>query len=112
VIALCVLTSEEDSIWNKVLSSLELENGPTLILCKVASLPELITEIDRNNIEMILIRDTNPLAEEKPLVHLMSIYPRLRVVVASELSNLMRVYKKDEIQLTSFNDLVHLVKSR
>jgi hypothetical protein len=109
VITLCVLTSEEDSIWNKVLSSLELEKEDALILCKVASMPELILEIDRNNVEMILIRETNPLAEEKSLVHLMSIYPRLRIVVASELSNWLRVFNKDEIQLTSFTDLVHLI---
>jgi hypothetical protein len=109
VITLCVLTLEEDSIWNKVLSSLELENGATLILCKVASLPELISEIDRNKAEMVLFRETNPLAEEKSLVHLMSIYPRLRIVVASELSNWLSVFKKDEIQITSFSDLVHLI---
>lgn len=70
---------------------------------------DLITEIDRNNVEMILLRDTNPLAEEKSLVHLMTIYPRLRIVVASELSNVLRVYKKDEILLSSFTDLVHLI---
>jgi hypothetical protein len=109
VITLCVLTLEEDSIWNKVLSSLELEKGATLILCKVASLPELITAIDRNKVDMVLIRETNSLAEEKSLVHLMTIYPRLRIVVASEFSNWLRVFNKDEIQLTSFTDLVHLI---
>jgi hypothetical protein len=109
VITLCVLTNEQDSIWNKVLSSLELENKATLILCKVASMPELILEIDRNKAEMVIFRETNPLAEEKSLVHLMSIYPRLRIVVASELSNWLRVFNKDEIRLTSFTDLVHLI---
>ena len=109
LITLCVLTLEEDSIWNKVLSSLEMENGATLILCKVASLPELITAIDRNKVEMVLIRETNSMAEEKSLVHLMTIYPRLRIVVASEFSNWLRVFNKDEIQLTSFTDLVHLI---
>lgn len=106
---LCVLTNEQDSFWNKVLSSLELENGAALTLCKVASMPELISEIDRNKAEMVLFRETNPLAEEKSLVHLMSIYPRLRIVVASELSNWLSVFKKDEIQITSFSDLVHLI---
>ena len=111
---LCILTVEEQSLWNKVVSSLlqTQENESTVIVKNVGSMSELITEIDRNNVDLILFRDSNPLADEKSLVHLMTIYPRLRIVVASELSNWLRVFKKDEIQLTSFTDLVHLLNPK
>ena len=110
---LFVFTPEEDTLWNKVLSSLMVVQDlePTLVASHVTGMQELISIIDKNSVGTILVRASNPLAYENSIAHILTTYPKLQVIVANENSNYLHIFKKEEVLLTRFADLLDLLTS-
>jgi len=72
---------------------------------------ELIREINTHEANVILLDKACSFADEEVLTKLMTMYPNLLIVIIDEESNWLQIYRREDILLTSAQDLLSTINS-
>jgi hypothetical protein len=60
---------------------------------------------------VVLFSESQPMAAKESLAQLLIGHPRLRIVVVSVDSNWLHIFNKEDMLLTSLDDLLAVIKS-
>jgi DNA-binding NarL/FixJ family response regulator len=109
----CILILQQDVLLQRALESLLLVSNPDLrvVTSEALDIKGLVAEISKFEPDAVLLSESMPMAGEESLVLLLTTYPKLRVIVASESSNWLHLYSKQDILLTRLTDLLKVIKS-
>lgn len=110
----CVLIMPEDSLLNQALINIVIDGMPAVnvITSEANDFEGLIAEISDLKPDTVLLRESTESAAEDYLTHLLMAYhDRLRVIVVSEDSNWLHIFRKDEMLLKRSNDLLDILNS-
>jgi hypothetical protein len=109
----CVLIMRRDSLWSRVLEGpgirpdLEIK----LVIGETTTVQDLLKEIYLYDVDLVLISESMPPAQKENLAELLMVCPKLRVIVASEDSNWVHIFRKEDVLLGHLNDLLDLINS-
>jgi hypothetical protein len=109
----CVLILHNDWLMKRALAGILNDAGKKLNVCvtEAGDLAGLRAEIVRLGAEMVFLRESTPFAENQVILQLLTDHPNLRVVVVSEESNWLHIFRKEDRLLTGFPDFVSLLQS-
>lgn len=108
----CVLVINADGIMKRAsVSLMNLAGELEVVVSNARSIPELISDVTRINPDVVLINDSMPMAVDESVTHLLASQPKLKIIVASMDSNLLRVFNKDEMLLTRFDEFLGIIKA-
>lgn len=109
----CVLAITKDSLLSIALTELinSSDTGLVVVGSTARTLEELIQEINTHQADVILLEKSSPFAGEETLTKLLMLYPKLLVIIVDEESNWLRIYRKEDILMTSAADLLSAIHS-
>lgn len=109
----CVLAIKKDSILGYALTNLiaTAENGLVVIESEAESFEGLVEEINSYEADVILLENSCSFAREEALTKLLIVFPKLLVIIASEESNWLRTFRRQDIFLKSSTDLLDAIYS-
>jgi DNA-binding NarL/FixJ family response regulator len=109
---LSVLVMHKDSFLINALASLLVSGFELNVVAGEAmDYQSLSSEISRHRSELILMGQSMPVAAAGPLICLLREFPGLRVIVISEDSNWLHIYRQDDVLLTKAVDIVQVINS-
>ena len=73
------------------------------------TLADLFFEISTVNPDCVIMCESMPLTSQEALGNLIMTYPRLRVVIVSEDSNVLMLLSKVDIRLNQLSDLFNII---
>lgn len=102
----CILVMKEDSLLKRAIVSLA-QTGCDLdvVVSEANGLDEFTDDVFQIQPDAVLLGESMPMARREALSHLLMVHPRLRLIVVSEDSNWMHIFKKEDRLLTGLNDL-------
>jgi hypothetical protein len=105
----CLVVMPKNSLLNHALSSLLHADASLVLLDSHArDEQELLAEISRLGTEFIFMAESAPLASKEALISILVTHPSLCVVVVSENSNWLQVFRKSDVLLTQSKDLLNI----
>ena len=109
----CVLAITKDSLLSIALTNLinSSDTGLVVVGSIAHTLEELIQEINTHKADVILLEKSSPFAGEETLTKMLMLYPKLLVIIVDEESNWLRIYRKEDILMTSAADLLSAIHS-
>jgi len=109
----CVLVITKNSFLNVSLTNLihASDIGLAVIESTAQEYEELIREIDTHEADVILLDKACTFADEEALTKLLTLYPKLLMVIVDEESNWLQVYRRENILMTSTQDLLNTLAS-
>ena len=87
------------------------ENGPHFGTSQAQSLEELVDEINKNEVDVILVENHYLFSKDETLANLLSLFPKLLVIFVDENSNWIRIFRREDILMKSSTDLLNLIQS-
>jgi hypothetical protein len=87
------------------------DTGLAVIESVAQEYEELIREIDTHEADVILLDKACTFADEEALTKLLTLYPKLLMVIVDEESNWLQVYRRENILMTSTQDLLTTIAS-
>jgi len=108
----CVLFITVNSLLSLALANLSNASESDLVLIESSAqnFDELKKEINTYTADVILVDKSNYFAGEKLLTNLLMFYPKLLVIVVSEEDNWLHTYRREDILLTSTEDLLDVIQ--
>lgn len=107
----CILVVHHDSLWSRVLERPGIWPGQkaTVVVCEATTVQDLLREINLYSADIVLMSESTVVAGKENLAELLMVYPKLRVIVASDDSNWVHIYYKKDILLSRLNDLFNVI---
>jgi chemotaxis response regulator CheB len=113
-----VLLVQSASLLNDVLQDLLFSGSELKVVTSEArDIQELTGDIARSEPDVVVLVDWLPVTGEKPLAEnetlavLMNTRANLRVIVISQNSNWLKVFRKDDVLLSHAADLIDVINS-
>jgi hypothetical protein len=109
----CVLAITKDSVLGRAMTHLITNSEVDLhvVESEAETLVELINEIVYYEADVILLEKSSPFAGKEALTKMLSLYAKLLVIVISDDSNWLHIYRREDILLTSSTDLISVIQS-
>ena len=109
----CVLVITIDSLLSLALTNLINASDKGLIVFESTAkeFNELIKEINTYQADVILVEKSNSLAGEEMLTKLLMLYPKLLVIVVTDESNWLHIYRREDLLMTSPADLLNVIQT-
>ncbi len=102
-----VLVIAQDSLFrNGIESSLSGQPDMTIIGVVPADINVIAAEIRRANPSAIIIDSADTEENSSLLLHLLNVYPSIRLIGLSLATNRINIYNKREVCITAISDLV------
>jgi chemotaxis response regulator CheB len=115
---LCVLLVQTASLLNDVLLDLLFSGSELKVVTSDArDIQDITRDIARNEPDVVVLVDwlpgtgEKPLAEFETLARLMNTRANLRVIVISQNSNWLKVFRKEDVLLSHAADLIDVINS-
>jgi hypothetical protein len=108
----CVLVMKTDVLLKRaVISLMDLEMELEIVVSDAVDIPDLARDVSKINPDIVLFSESQPVAAKETLVQLLLSHPRLRVVIVSVTSNWLHVFDKEDMLMTSLDDLLNVIKA-
>jgi DNA-binding NarL/FixJ family response regulator len=106
-----VLVIKKNSLLNQAMASILHSSGSRLkvITSSAIDVQGLASDIANHKPDVILLEESMTLANKDALTHLLMVYPNLRVIVASDDSNWLHIYRKKDMLMTRPGDLLNII---
>ena len=109
---LCVLVMKTDVLLKRaVLSLMDLDEDLELVVSEAVDFLELAMDVSKINPNTVLFSESQPLAAKESLSQLVGVHPGLKIVVVSVNSNWLHIFDKEDLLMTSLDDLLAVIKS-
>ena len=110
----CVVTVRKKSLLSHILADLTGTSGDGLFLIYSAatSMDEFVAEIENNNAAVVMLEKSSIFADEDFVAKLLTLFSKLLVIVISEDSNWLNIFRREDKLLVSSVDLINVVYSR
>jgi len=107
----CVLVITKNSLMNVSLKNLLIDSEKDIAVIEsiAEKFDELTREINTHKADVILLDKACSFAEEEVLTKLLTMHPRLLIVIVDEESNWLQIYRREDILLTSAKDLLSTI---
>jgi len=109
----CVLAITKDTLLSFALTNLinASDTGLVVVESSAQTFEELVMEINTHRADVILLEKSSPLAGEDALTKLLMLYPKVLVIIVDEESNWLRIFRREDILMTSPADLISAIQS-
>lgn len=109
----CVLVLTENSLLGLALTNLihAADSGLAVFESNAKEFDELIWEINTYSADVILVEKDNTFAGEDSLTKLLTMYPKLLIVIVNEEDNWLHIYRRNNLLLTSAEDLLEVIQT-
>jgi DNA-binding NarL/FixJ family response regulator len=106
-----VLVLKRNSLLNQAMASILQSSSSKLkvITSSANDVQGLVDDIANHAPDVILLDESMTLANKESLTHLLMVYPNLRVIVASDDSNWLHIYRKKDMLMTRPGDLLNVI---
>jgi len=108
----CVLVLKADVLMKRAFASLITQGGEfEVAVSEALDLTDLIEDVASINPDAIFLSGSLPLADKASLSQLLIRYRGLKVVVVSNESNWLHIFKREDRLLTRLDDLLLVINS-
>jgi len=108
----CVLVMKSDAMMKRAFASLVTVKGELEVAVSEAlDVSELAEDLFTKKPDIVFLSETTPLAQNDSLLQLLIRYPGLKVVVVSNDSNWLHIFKHENKLLISIDDLLPIINS-
>lgn len=109
----CVLVITKNSLLSFSLTNLinASDNGLVVFESNAREFDELIREMNTYEADVILLEKNSAFAGEDSLTKLLTLYPKLLLIIVDEESNWLQIYRREDILMTSTEDLLSTINS-
>ena len=109
----CVLAITKDTLLDFALTNLinASEIGLVVFESQAQNLAELVKEVNCNKADVILLEKSSPYAGEEALTKLLMLYPKLLVIIVNQDNNWLQIYRREDILMSSPEDLISAIQS-
>ena len=83
-----------------------------LIYSEASNLEDFVGEIENNKAVVVMLEKSSPFAENEAVAKLLMLFSKLFVIIISEDSNLVNIFRREDKLLVSSADLIDAVYSR
>jgi DNA-binding NarL/FixJ family response regulator len=103
---------KNDWLTKRALFSILQDAQTDLMVClsEASEVNELDAEIERLRAEVVFIGESTPMASNGNITQLLRTRPNLKVIVVSEQSNWVHIFRRDDILLGSLPEFMHLIQ--
>lgn len=108
----CVLVMKNDWLMKRALTSVLQDAEAELQVCisEANEVNELRAEVVRLKPGVVFIGETTPLAAIGCISQLLTAQPNLKVIVVSEQSNWVHIFRREDKLLGSLLEFIHLIQ--
>ena len=108
-----VLFIFKNPLLNLALTKIITDSKSSLkfIESKAQHYDELITEIKTLIADVIILDKASSFAKEDILTKLLNLYPKLLLILVDQNSNWLRVYRREDILISSSAELMEIIES-
>ena len=107
-----VLIAYKNSLLNRILTNLlGSQTDLSVVVGEATDMESLKSEISHHAPGVVLMGESMPLATTESLIKLMNAQPGLRVIVISEDTNWLHIYRKEDVLLTCAEDLYDVIQA-
>jgi hypothetical protein len=92
-------------------SVLKSADGLAIIRIAFSNGKDVRAEIDRLQASVLVLEETQALAQVMPLLELFRVHPGLKILVVKADSNVVQVYERRELLLNAGTDLIQAIQS-
>ena len=109
----CVLVITVNSLLGLALTNLinASDTGLVVFESNAKEFDELKWEINTYSADVILVEKNNSFAGEVSLMNLLTLYPKLLVVIVNEEDNWLHIYRRENLLMTSTEDLLNVIQT-
>jgi len=109
----CVLVITENSLLGMALTNLinTSKSGLVVFESSAKEFDELIWELNTYSADVLLVEKNNSFAGEESLMRLLTLYPKLLIVIVNEEDNWLNIYRRENLLMTSTADLLDVIQS-
>jgi len=109
----CVLVITVNSLLSLALTNLinASDTGLVVFESTAKEFDELKWEINSYSADVILVEKNNPFAGEDTLTKLLTLYPKLLIVIVNEEDNWLQIYRRENLLMTSPQDLLEVLQT-
>jgi DNA-binding NarL/FixJ family response regulator len=108
-----VLVIRKNSLLNQAMASILQSSGSKIKVVTSAAndVQGLIVDISNLEPDVILLEESMALASKETITHLLMVYPNMRLIVVSDDSNWLHIYRKKDMLMTRPGDLLSIITS-
>lgn len=109
----CVMAIKKESMISLALTDLfnGTENRLALIKSEAENYEEFIKELKNHNANVILLDKACAFAKEDALAKLLMMFPAMLVIIVSEESNWLKIFRREDRLMASPADLMDVIVS-
>ncbi|MFT3894355.1 MAG: hypothetical protein QM730_22210 [Anaerolineales bacterium] len=101
-----------DMLMKRALARLLTLGGDMeIVVSEALDIDDLMDDICKTGPDAILLSELNPFSQREPLTQLLMLRPTLRLIVASEETNLLNIFSREEKTVTELNDLLTFINA-
>lgn len=109
----CVLVMHTDVLLKRAFASLlTLGCDVEIVVSEATNIQELVDDIFKTNPDVVLFSESIPFSREEALLQLLTLRPAPKLIVASQESNLLNIFSREERAITELNDLLTFINAR
>ena len=109
----CVLVMENDSLLKRAVAGILQDSAIELSVCvsSAQDVTDLAAEILRLQPDVVLLTESMPLSKLEVLTQIQTAFPLLRLIVVSEESNSLHIFRGEDRMVTSLPDFLSIIQS-
>lgn len=109
----CVLVITENSLLGLALTNLinASESGLVVFESTAQEFDELIREINSYTADVILLEQNSAFSGEESLTKLLTLFPKLLLIIVNEEDNWLHIYRRENLLMTSTADLLNVIQT-
>jgi DNA-binding NarL/FixJ family response regulator len=109
---ICAVVMKSDVLLKRAaVTLLMLANELEIVVSDATDIQALAMDVDRLKADVVMLNDSLPLAAQEPLTQLLGTRPELKVVIVGSDDNRLQILGREDILLTSVDDLLTVIRS-
>lgn len=108
----CVLVMNTDMLMKRALARLlNLGRNVEIVVSEAGDIDDLKDDIRKTDPDAVLFSESIPFSKREALTQLLMLRPSFRLIVASEETNLLNIFSREERPVTELNDLLTFINA-
>jgi len=108
----CVLVMSTDMLMKRALARLlNMGSNVEIVVSEAVNIEDLMDDICKTSPNAVLFSESIPFSQRESLTRLLMVRPTLRLIVASEETNLLNIFSREERPVTELNDLLTFINA-
>lgn len=108
----CVLVMNTDMLMKRALARLlNLGSNVEIVVSEAGNIDDLMDDICKTGPDAVLLSESISFSQRESLTQLLMLRPTLRLIVASEETNLLNIFSREEKAVTELNDLLTFINA-